>query len=175
MWVPSWACLLTGHGLPAATGPRPPPEPMDAKPPTHRRRGRAEEATAARPRHRSPHWPAPTGTPAPAGSRPPRPCAINSAITVAFPIARTPPACPAGMRSEPENLRVCGLRDRPSNTCKYSAGVPAGGERPRAALTFRGRPPGARLAVMRENRSAKPEARGQRISGHVTTAGPIYR
>src|SRR6266496_3086928 len=47
------------------------------------------------------------------------------------------------------------------------------GETP-AALTFRSRPPGPRLAVTRGSRSAKPEARGQRISRHVTTADPIY-
>ena len=107
MPVPSWACLWTGHELPA-TGPQPPPEPVGAKPPARHRPGRAQAShcRAATPPKVSP-----------AGTRPGRVKAATASrdhfgTHGAIPVARTPPARPAGIRSELENLRVRRLRDR---------------------------------------------------------------
>jgi hypothetical protein len=109
--VPSWACFSTGHGQPAVTGPRPPPEPVDAKPPTPQARPRGgshrraatppKSSLASADRHTCPNR---------AGAA----TALRDQFAGhgAMPHRPEPPACPAGMRSELENLRVCGFRDR---------------------------------------------------------------
>src|SRR5262249_7806972 len=89
--------LLAGPARAGGPGPRGPPRPAGPEGRAARLpagRGRAEQGPrrAATPPILFPTATAPAGTPAPAGSRPPRPCAINSANTVAFHCPSAPSA-----------------------------------------------------------------------------------